>query len=278
VGEHVPLYSSAYAGFGVREQVRYATYGDDLGQSGWVTADELERFADWLELGADSRLLDVGCGSGGPALRLAVSTGASVVGVDVLEEGIATATRLAEEHGLADRVRFARVDAGGRLPFADESFDAVISIDVMCHLPNRLEILRDWQRVTARGARILFTDPTIVTGLVTDAEIADRSAIGIYVFSAESVNETLLARAGFEVDRREDLTENMAAMAGRWHEARERFREDLLPDEGEATFEGIQRFLAASHVLARERRLSRYAYLARRRSDPPSSQDDRERP
>jgi hypothetical protein len=34
-----------------------------------------------------------------------------------------------------------------------------------------------------------------------------------------------------------------------------------LVDEGEATFEGIQRFLAACHVLARERRLSRYAYL-----------------
>jgi hypothetical protein len=74
----------------------------------------------------------------------------------------------------------------------------------------------------------------------------------------------LLARAGFEADRREDLTENMAAIAGRWHDARARFRDELLVDEGEATFEGIQRFLAASHILARERRLSRIAYLARR--------------
>ena len=56
----------------------------------------------------------------------------------------------------------------------------------------------------------------------------------------------------------------MAAMAGRWHDARAQFRDELLLDEGEATFAGIQRFLAASHVLARERRLSRYAYLARR--------------
>jgi hypothetical protein len=56
----------------------------------------------------------------------------------------------------------------------------------------------------------------------------------------------------------------MSAMAGRWHAARERFRDDLLADEGVATFEGIQRFLSACHLLARERRLSRYAYLARR--------------
>jgi len=264
VGAHVPLYPSAYAGYAVRDQVRRLTYGDDLGQSGWVTADELVRFGEWLELSTESRLLDVGCGSGGPALRLAATTGTSVVGVDVLEEGVATATRLAEEQGLADLARFLRVDASGRLPFEDGSFDAVISIDVMCHLPNRLDILREWHRVTAPGAQILFTDPTILTGLVTDSEIADRSAVGIYVFSVDSLNEMLLSRAGFEVSRSEDLTENMAAMAGRWHDARTRFRDDLLADEGEATFEGIQRFLSACHVLARERRLSRYAYVARR--------------
>jgi hypothetical protein len=114
------------------------------------------------------------------------------------------------------------------------------------------------------GARVLFTDPTIVTGLVTDAEIATRSAIGIYVSSAESVNEELLSHAGFELIRREDLTENMASMAGRWHEARAQFRDELVADEGEATFEGVQRFLSACHLLARERRLSRYAYVAER--------------
>jgi ubiquinone/menaquinone biosynthesis C-methylase UbiE len=264
VSEHVPLYASAYAGYRVRDEVRTLTYGDDLGQSGWVTADELERFAEWLRLGPDSRLLDVGCGSGGPALRLAERTGASVTGIDLVEEGIATASRLAEERGLADRARFVRADAGGPLPFSDETYDAVVSIDVMCHLPDRLEILREWHRVAAPGARILFTDPTIVTDLVTDSELADRSAVGIYVFSAESVNERLLAQAGFEVERREDLTENMAAMAGRWHDARERFHDGLVTDEGAATFEGIQRFLAACHRLAHERRLSRYAYLARR--------------
>ena len=262
--DHVPLYSSAYAGYAAREQVRKLTYGDDLGQSGWVTADELERFAAWLGLDADSRLLDIGCGSGGPALRLAGRSGATVVGIDVLEEGVATATRLAEERGLADRATFVCTGADGPLPFADESFDAVISIDVMCHLPDRLDVLRDWHRVTAPGARILFTDPTAVTGLVTDTELADRSAVGIYVFSAEPVNETLLELAGFALERREDLTANMAAMAGRWHDARARFRDDLVADEGEDTFEGIQRFLAACHLLARERRLSRYAYLGLR--------------
>jgi cyclopropane fatty-acyl-phospholipid synthase-like methyltransferase len=264
VGERVRLYASAYAGFRAREEVRRQTYGDDLGQSGWLTVDELERFAEWLHLHAGTRLLDVGCGSGGPALRLAETTGASVLGVDVLDEGIATATRLAQERGLADRASFVRVDAGERLPFEAASFDAVLSIDAMCHLPNRLDILQEWHRVSSRGARILFTDPTIITGLVTDAEIAARSSIGVYVFSIASANEELLAEAGFRLLRRENLTENMATMAARWHDARARFRDELVADEGESTFEGVQRFLSACHLLARERRLSRQAYLAER--------------
>ena len=77
--EHVPLYTSSYGGFRVREQVRHATYGDDVGQSGWLTADELERFGEWLELREGSRLLDVGCGSG----RAGTASSRSSVGVYV---------------------------------------------------------------------------------------------------------------------------------------------------------------------------------------------------
>jgi SAM-dependent methyltransferase len=264
VAEHVRLYTSAYAGFDAREQVRRHTYGDDLGQSGWLTTDELARFADWLDLLPGSRLLDVGCGAGGPALRLAEAIGVSVVGIDILAEGIATATQLAEERGLGERAMFLRVDAGGRLPFEDGSFDAALSVDAMCHLPDRLGILKELHRVTSAGARILFTDPTVVTGLVTGSEIAARSSIGVYVYSGASTNEQLLAEAGFELLRREDLTESTAVIAARWRDARAEFRDALVRDEGESTFEGVQRFLSTCHLLARERRLSRYAYLAAR--------------
>jgi len=264
MGNEVPLYASAYAGLDVRERVRRKTYGEDLGQSSWMTVDELDRFGEWLELHSASRLLDVGCGSGGPALHLSETTGATVVGVDVLEEGIAAGTAQAQARGLTEKATFVRADAGERLPFEDETFDAVLSIDAMCHLPNRLGVLEEWRRVTRPGARVLFTDPTIITGPVTGDEIADRSAIGVYVFSIASMNEELLGEAGFDLLRREDLTENMARVAGRWRDAREQLSDELAADEGAATFEGVQRFLGAAHVLARERRLSRYAYLAGR--------------
>lgn len=260
----MPLYTSAYAGFSAREQIRRETYGDDLGQSGWLTVDELELFADWLDLREGSCLLDVGCGSGGTDLRLAETTGASVIGVDVSAEGIATATQLARERQLDDRAAFQQLDASRQLPFADGSFDAVLSVDAMCHLPRRDEILTELHRVLAPGGRIVFTDPTIVTGLVTGDELTARSSIGIYVFSVASVNQHLLADVGFELLRCEDRTENMATIAGRWHAAREGFRDAVVADEGESTFTQVQDFLATCQVLASERRLSRYAYLATR--------------
>jgi hypothetical protein len=62
--------------------------------------------------------------------------------------------------------------------------------------------------------------------------------------------------------RQEDVTANSALVAGRWHKARQRHKDELLLVEGEERFEGLQRFFAAVHQLTSERRLSRIAYLA----------------
>jgi cyclopropane fatty-acyl-phospholipid synthase-like methyltransferase len=102
------FYDRAYGGFrlGARERVRQETYGEDLGQNSWLTAEEWRTFAGWLGVTEGSRVLDVCCGSGGPVLYLARTFGARVTGVDVNPEGVATAVRLAEQQGLAAAARF----------------------------------------------------------------------------------------------------------------------------------------------------------------------------
>ena len=135
-------------------------------------------------------------------------------------------------------------------------------IDSMNHFRDRLRVLREWHRVLRAGRRILFTDPVVLTGPVSNEELAARSNIGFFLFVPPEVTESLVEEAGFHLLRREDVTGNIELTSGRWHAARQRHRDDLLQIEGEERFEGFQRFLAAVYKLTRERRLSRFVFVA----------------
>jgi hypothetical protein len=85
------------------------------------------------------------------------------------------------------------------------------------------------------------------------------------VFTAPGVNERLLAEAGFHVDVSSDTTSNAAAVAERWRDARQAHAARLVEIEGEANYEGLQRFLSCTITLTREKRLRRYLYQASRK-------------
>ena len=88
--------------------------------------------------------------------------------------------------------------------------------------------------------------------------------MGEFVFTAAGANERLLKEAGFVDARTEDVTENMATVASAWRESRERHAEELEEIEGAAARDSLQEFLAVVHLVASERRLSRFAYVARK--------------
>jgi SAM-dependent methyltransferase len=262
----VDLYDHAYAQFASAAEtaVRAEAFGEDIGQSSWLTLPEWLHFADLLEVTTKTELLEVGSGSGGPAVYLAKARGCRVTGVDLNNHGVRNGNALALAAGLAERVRFQTVDASRPLPFVDASFDAVVSNDVMCHLANRSAVLQDWRRVLRPGGRLLFSDALVVTGLVSHEELATRSAIGTYFFVPPGENDRLIAEAGFTLLSVEDGTPNAAAIARRWHDARARHRDALVSVEGEANFDGLQRFLNCVHMLSAERRLSRLCYVAQK--------------
>src|SRR5580704_6323232 len=263
----VDLYGTAYGNFAnpAIEQVRRETYGEDFGQSSWVTADEYRGFFRRLALCAGDHVLDVGCGSGGPALFLAREIGCRVTGIDVDEAGIRAGENLARQFGVADAVSFRRADVAETLPFAEATFDALVCMDALCHFPNRSRLFAEWRRILRPGGRLLVTDPVVVTGLVTKDELALRSSTGHFEFCPLGVNERAIRYAGFDLEAVEDVTENAAQVSGRWHDARERRSDALERLEGPETFAGLQRFLATVHRLTSERRLSRHAYLGRKR-------------
>jgi SAM-dependent methyltransferase len=262
VVDHYGAYYRAFAA-GVYEEVRRAAFGEDIGQNSWLTVDELDRFLSRLDLRPSTHLLDVGCGSGGPALHLARRTGCQVVGVELSEEAVAEATRLAHEAGPETRSSFLQADASDPLPFEDDTFDALICIDAINHLPDRAGVLDDWARVLRSGARLLFTDPVVITGILDSEELGIRTSIGYFLFVPPEENERLLGAAGLTVVDVEDTTDHLAEIARRRHDARAARAETLRKIEGDA-FDGRQRFFDLVATLARERRLSRLVYTAAR--------------
>jgi SAM-dependent methyltransferase/predicted N-acetyltransferase YhbS len=266
MAERTDLFYNTYGHFDERvlAAIRAETFGQDIGQNSWLTADEYERFISWLNLTSTSHVLEVASGSGGPALYLAEQAACRVTGIDANESGVATAARSAADSKVSSQVNFQFADANAPLPFDDGAFDALVCIDAMNHFPDRARALGEWRRVLRPGGRAVFTDPVVITGPVTNDELALRSSIGLFLFVPPGVNERLIEEAGLRLVKHEDITDNAALVSGRWHQSRQRHREDLLRIEGEERFDNLQKFFDAVHRLTTERRLSRIVYLVER--------------
>jgi ubiquinone/menaquinone biosynthesis C-methylase UbiE len=262
----VDLYDHAYANVedDVYRAIRTETYGQDLGQTSWVTTEESERIPELLGLRRESTVLEIGCGSGMYAIHLAKRVGSRVTAVDVNPHAIAGAAQLAAASGLDRLVQFAQGDLSRALGFADGSFDAAYANDVLCHIPERPRLLRELARVLRPGGRLLFSDALVIGGVVSQVELATRSSIGLYFFSPPGENERLLVSSGFTVLSANETSEQAAEIAERWRDARERRREQLIQMEGPERYEGLQRFLGCVHALTTERRLLRFVYLAQK--------------
>jgi ubiquinone/menaquinone biosynthesis C-methylase UbiE len=266
VASRVDLYDNAYSHYDaeVYRQIRVETYGEDLGQTSWVTTEESDEIPRTLGLAPTSYALEIGCGSGRYALQVAATVGCRILGVDVNGPGIHTANQLAAARNMSAQVRFEICDVSKKLFFADSSFDAVFSNDSLCHVPGRPAVLRELFRVLKPGGRILFSDALIIGGTISHQEIATRSSIGFYIFSPPGENERILKEQGFHLVSVNDTSEIAASIAKRWRDARHKRTDDLMAIEGKANFEGLQQFLSTVHALTSEGRLRRYVYVAQK--------------
>lgn len=261
----VPSYYDAHYGNFQTElysDIRRESSGEDIGQNSWLTVGEQDQFLSSLDLAAGKTLLDVACGAGGPALRITVLTGCTLTGVDVHEQAISTARSLASQRGLESRADFRVVNADKQLPFPQSTFDAITCIDAINHLPDRPRVLADWARLLKPGGRVLFTNPAVVTGPLTNSEIAVRSLSGPYLFVPSGYDELVIAQCGLRVVASENRTPKMGEIAERRKNARESRSSALRRIEGDAAYENQQKFLSVLANTAREGRLSRYVYVA----------------
>lgn len=104
-----------------------------------------------------ARLLDVGCGLGGPCRMLADVFNCMATGIDISKEFIRTAKKLSELVALSDRTIFIHGDAN-KLPFEDNAFDVVWTQHVQMNLPDKKKFYSEINRVLANGSHFIYYD------------------------------------------------------------------------------------------------------------------------
>jgi ubiquinone/menaquinone biosynthesis C-methylase UbiE len=155
-----------------------------------------EEAADLADIRPGESVLEVGCGTGELAQRARARTGpgGTVCGIDPSADMIAVARQKSARRGLGIDYRVAAIES---LPFADATFDVVLSSLMMHHLPGDLKAagLAEVQRVLKPGGRLLILDFKRPNGLLSHLTLA--SIVHSHMDYAVEDLSALVAAAGF---------------------------------------------------------------------------------
>jgi tocopherol O-methyltransferase len=146
------------------EHMHHGYYGHDgteKKERRQAQIDLIEELLTWGGIKVDGGLLqpqnilDVGCGIGGSSLYLAGKFNAEVTGITLSPVQAARAKERGSEFGLSSRANFLVADAQA-MPFADNSFDLVWSLESGEHMPHKEKFLQECYRVLKPGGKLMM--------------------------------------------------------------------------------------------------------------------------
>ncbi|EMC92822.1 hypothetical protein BAUCODRAFT_37733 [Baudoinia panamericana UAMH 10762] len=165
-----------------------------------------------MNLQEGMRVLDVGCGVGGPAREIVKFTGANIVGLNNNDYQIERATNYAKREGLSDKLSFTKGDFM-QMPYPDNSFDAVYAIEATVHAPSLEGIYSEIFRVLKPGGVFGVYEWLMTEKYNNDDPHQREIRLGIEqgdgISNMEKIDVALKAvkAAGFELELNEDLAD-----------------------------------------------------------------------
>jgi cyclopropane fatty-acyl-phospholipid synthase-like methyltransferase len=153
-------------------------------------------------------VLDVGCGLGAPALRIAERHGCRITAVNISREQIRQGRQLVEQRGMSHLVRMVLGDARS-LDFPDDTFDAIVCLeaagDICVSEEDKERLARELHRVLRPGGALGFSDLALRSSPPPADDHTLRSVL--YHRGQELVSDwpALLARSGFTIVRSQDI-------------------------------------------------------------------------
>ena len=208
------------------KKLEQSALGCDYGGTSWTTREQVVAIVESLELNSSSRLLDIGSGSGWPGLLLSKLAECEVTLVDIP----LNALQQAAERSVADNMT-AQVGivagSGTSLPFADRSFDRVSHSDVLCCLPEKLELLQEARRVVDESALMNFSVILPAEGL-SESDLDEVLVTGPPFVGVDGHYSDLLQESGWALVGCEDVTDEYKSSLQRLVDAIHTNEEELL--------------------------------------------------
>jgi len=187
------------------KKLEQAALGCDYGGTSWTTREQVEEIVSSLQLNAETQLLDIGAGAGWPGLLLGKIAKCSVMLIDIPLNALAQAAERAADDGMTERTGIVS-GSGTSLPFGDKTFDRISHSDVLCCLPEKLELLAESRRVSRDHARMHFSVILPVDGI----SASDHKKVletGPPFIGVDGSYTDLLQASGWQVAEVCDVTE-----------------------------------------------------------------------
>ena len=117
--------------------------------------DMIDEILKWAGATKATKMVDVGCGIGGSSRHISRKFGCTAQGVTLSPYQANRGNELAQQQGLADKCSFQVADALD-MPFSDNSFDLVWSLESGEHMPDKEKFVNELFRVAQPGGRIII--------------------------------------------------------------------------------------------------------------------------
>jgi cyclopropane fatty-acyl-phospholipid synthase-like methyltransferase len=245
--------------------MRKDIWGDqDIGQQSFITPSYLDELIRKTEIDEDSYVLDIGSGVGGPAIYIAQQTGCRIMGIEISDVGVERAKKFAADSGLSDRAAFHLGDAM-EMPFPDNTFDVVISLNVINVFKDKEELFRKVLRVLKPNGKFAFLSGAI--DMPDDPEVFKRMSRGCLIteyYDTAGSYKAKLKQAGFRVVEVIEYVEDCRVQVKLWGDAFNKYYDAIVKEQGRDTTDHHVKYFDTYVRLIDEGRAGNYLFISRK--------------
>jgi len=124
-----------------------------ISTTNFIRRIEWRKMLEYLDPKEDERILDIACGNGTLALKIAERR-CEVHGIDISKDSIDTARRLAEREKIACQFKVGNAE---NLPYPNMSFDKIVCSSSLEHFKNDISALKEMSRIIKPNGRLIIT-------------------------------------------------------------------------------------------------------------------------